>query len=99
MGANGVRKLLDADTRDDFVVACDLQEFLVENVVFIGIHKGRNIADHCKHIKLISFDSVIRQEDVMQLEIEEMVAQTAHHFVCLHVVHVENIQVVETIIE
>jgi len=72
---------------------------LVENVVFIGVDKGRNIADHCKHIKLIAFNGVIGQEDVMQLEIEEMVAQTTHHFVCLHVVHVQNIQVVKTIVE
>ena len=35
----------------------------------------------------------------MQFEIEEMIAHDSHHFVSLHIVHVEDVEIVEAVVE
>lgn len=99
MSSNGIRKLLDADAGYDLIVTSDFQKFLVEDVILVVVDEVGNIADYGQDIELITLDGVVGEEDVMQFEIEEVVAHGAHHFVGLHVVHVEDVEVVEAAVE
>jgi hypothetical protein len=91
--------LLDADAGDDLVIACDFKELLVEYVVLVAIDEGGDVPYDSEDIELIPLDGVIGQEDVVQFEVEEVVAHGAHHLVGLHVVHVQDVQVVEAAVE
>jgi hypothetical protein len=42
---------------------------------------------------------MIGEENVMKLETEERATHYSHHFVSLHIMHVQYIQVVKTVIE
>ena len=93
VGADGVGELLDAHAGDDLIVAGDLQELLVEDVVLVAVDEGGDVADYCEDVELVAFDGVVGEEDVVEFEVEEVVAHGAHHLVGLHVVHVEDVEV------
>jgi len=42
---------------------------------------------------------MIGKKDIVQLKVKEMVAHYSHHLICLHVMHVQNVQVVKTIVK
>ena len=91
--------MLDTDARYDLVLSCQLKKPLVEDVVFEFIDKLWNVPHHCQNIEFISFYGVVGQKDIMKVQIEEMVAHNSHHLVSLHVMHVENVEVVKTAVE
>jgi hypothetical protein len=72
---------------------------LVKNVVFVGADKGGDVSYHRENVKFIAFNSVVGQEDVVQLQIEEMITHYPHHLVGLLIVHIQDVQVVETAVE
>lgn len=65
MSAYWVWELLDADAGDDFIISCDFQELLVEDVVFVGVDEGGNIPHNSEDIEFITLNGVVWQEDIM----------------------------------
>lgn len=72
---------------------------MVEDIVFVAVDKVGYVAYYCQDIEFIPLDSVIGQEDIMELQVEQMVPHSPHHLIGLHVVHVQDIEVVETAIK
>lgn len=94
-----IGKLLDANAGNNLIVACNLKELLIEDIVFMRVNKRRNIPDYRQNIEFISLDRVVGEEDIMQLQIEEVVSHGPHHLIGLHVVHVEDVQIVKAVVE
>lgn len=63
------------------------------------IDKRWNVSDHREDIEFIPFNSMVWQEDVMKFQIEQMVSHGPHHLVSLHIVHVQDVQIIETTIK
>ena len=99
MGPDGVSQLLNANTIDDLVLASQFQKPLVEHVVFVASDKSRDVPDYCQNIEFISFDCVVGQKHIVEFEVEDVVTHNTHHFICLHVMHIQNVQVIETTVE
>jgi hypothetical protein len=99
MSPDGVGKLLNTNAGNDLIFSSNLQKPLVEDIVFVAVDKCRDIPDDRQNVELVPLDGVVGQKDVMQLEVEEVVAHDPHHLVGLHVVHVEDVEVVETAVE
>ena len=99
MSFNWIWKLLNTHTSDYFIFPSDLKELLIEDIVFVGIDKGWDASDNCKDVEFISFNGVVGEEDIMEFQIKQMVAHGPHHLVCLHIMHVQDVQVVKTAIE
>lgn len=90
---------MDAHTGDDFIFASDLKELLVEDIVLVGVDEGWDVPDDCEDVELIPFDGVVGEEDVMKFQIKQVIPHGPHHLVGLHVVHVQDVQVVKTAIK
>ena len=99
MGPDWVSQLLNTNTIYDLILAGQLQKPLVEHVVFVASDKSRDVPDYCQNIEFISFDCVVGQKHIVEFEVEDMVAHNSHHFVSLHIMHVQNVQVIETAVE
>lgn len=99
MRTNRISQLLNADTRNNFILSCHLQKSLIKDVVFICTYKCGNVPDDMEDIEFILFDCVVWKKDVMKLQIVEMIAHHSHHFIRLHIVHVENIKIVKAVVE
>lgn len=99
VGPDGVSQLLNANTVDDLILAGQFQKPLVEHVIFITGDKSGDIPNYCQNIEFISFNCIVGQKDVVKFEVKDVVAHNSHHFVGLHVMHIQNVQVVETAVE
>lgn len=95
MRLDRIRKLVNADACNNFVVFGDFKEPLGEDVVFVIGNKGVDVSDDLEDVKLILLDGLVGQEDVMEFQIEDVIAHDPHNLIGFHVMHVEDVEVIE----
>lgn len=99
MGLNGVWELLDTNRRYDLIISCNLQKFLRQQVVLVRCNELRDVLYDLQNVELILFDGLAGQIRVVQPQAKNVASKNLHLLIGLHVVHVDDIEVVEAVVE
>lgn len=70
-----------------------------EHVVLVAFNEGRDGTEHLQDVEEVLVDSLTGQINVLEFESEEVVAHGADLLIGLHVVHVDNVDVVKGFVE
>lgn len=94
-----VTKLLNTDRSNNLIFACNLQELLGQKVVFISIDELWNVFNDFENIELVLFDCLTGKISIMKPQTKYVTGQNFHLFISLHIMHIDNIEIVKTVIE
>lgn len=70
-----------------------------QQIVFVSVDELRNVFDDLEDIKFVLLNSLAGQISIMQPQSENMTCQDFHLLVGLHIVHVDDVQIVEAVVK